>query len=341
MRPLIACLISLLCVLRSEGQVSDFRSPDDPRADAQSLSSQPLSSHSTTLAPAAEAASWPTRNGIVSPDIRPMNGFGEVELRRFKRQPLQSLSIAGGGLQDLGDSGLSSQYAEFAIGSGIPLGSFDNILGVKPSVRIDWIDADSALDVPSELYQFEMQFFYRRPIHERLSAMAIFSPSIRSDLTTDNRAFRVFALALLNWEYVPDRLMLSGGAVFLGRADLPVLPAVGLTWTPTARTKLDLQFPNSRLSHRLAKDGGSSETWAYLSAGLGGNTWAVTRQSGRTDELSLRDYRFTAGLEKRLDGGGGWFVESGIAVGRSVEYELDASELGVDDALLFQAGWRY
>ena len=236
---------------------------------------------------------------------------------------------------------MSSTFAEFAIGSGIPLGSFDNILGVKPRVRIDWLDANPGLDVPSELYQFEMQFFYRRPIRERLSAMAIFSPSIRSDLTTDDRAFRVFALALLNWEYVPDRLMLSGGAVFLGRADLPVLPAVGLTWTPRATTQLDLQFPNSRLSYRLAKDGGLSERWMYWSAGLGGNTWAVTRQSGRSDELSLRDYRFTAGLEKRLDGGGGWFVESGVAVGRRIEYERDVSELNVDDALLFQAGWRY
>ena len=279
--------------------------------------------------------------GPESLEIRPLNSFGEVELRRFKRQPLQSVSITGGGLLDLGDSGLSGSYADFAIGSGVPLGSFENILGVKPRVRIDWLDAPLSLDVPSELYQFELQFFYRRPICERLSAMAIFSPSIRSDLTTDERAFRVFALALVNWDYIPDRLLLSGGAVFLGRADLPVLPAVGVTWTPTATTQLDLQFPNSRLSHRLAKAGGDSETWMFLSAGLGGNTWAVTRQSGQVDELSLRDYRFTAGLEKRLDGGGGWFVESGIAVGRSVEYERNQTERRVDGALLIQAGWRY
>jgi hypothetical protein len=29
---------------------------------------------------------------------------------------------------------------------------------------------------------------------------------------------------------VPDKLSLSFGAVYLDRADLPLLPAVGLTW---------------------------------------------------------------------------------------------------------------
>ncbi len=195
--------------------------------------------------------------------------------------------------------------------------------------------------IPRELYQFELQMFYRRTIHDGLSAMAIFSPSIRSDLTTDDAAFRVFALGLLNWEYIPDRLTLSGGAVYLGRADLPVLPAVGLTWTPTLRTKLDLQFPTSRLSLRLAKDGGNSEIWAYLSGGLGGNTWAVTRNSGETDLLSLKLYDLKLGLEENFDGGGKWFVESGLAVGRRMEYERASSEMKLGNALFLQGGWSY
>ncbi len=140
----------------------------------------------------------------------------EVELSRFKRQALQSVSASGGYMGDLGGSGLSSGFLDLSIGSGIPLGSFDNILGVKPRFRVDWVDADASLDIPSTLYQFELQFFYRRPIHDRLSAMMIFSPGVRSDLTTSDDAFRVFALGLLNWECIPDRLTLSGGAVYLG-----------------------------------------------------------------------------------------------------------------------------
>lgn len=267
--------------------------------------------------------------------------FQEVELSRFKRQALQSIGVSGGVMSDVGDSGLSSSFLDLSIGSGIPLGSLDNIVGVTPRFRVDWIDAASGLDVPSELYQFELQFFYRRPINQRLSAMAIVSPAIRSDLTTSDSAFRVFALGLLNWEWIPDRVTLSGGFVVLGRADLPVLPAIGLSWTPNRCTKIDLQFPRSRFSRRLAKDGGRSETWAYAQVGLGGNTWAVTRSSSATDELSLRDLRLIFGIEKILNGGGGWFAEAGYALDRTLEYESDQSEVSLGDAAVLQLGWRY
>jgi len=265
----------------------------------------------------------------------------EAELVRFKKQALQSIAVSSGYLADMDDDGLNSSFLEASIGSGIPLGSFDNILGVAPGFRVDWIDAEPTVDIPSELYQFEVQFFYRRPIRDRLSAMAIVSPSIRSDLTTSDNAFRVFALGLLNWEYIVDRLTLSVGAVYLGRADLPVVPALGLTWTPTRQTRLDLRFPSSRFSYRMAKDGGRSEQWAFVSLGLGGNTWAVTRDNQQTDELSLRDFRLTIGTENIVSGGGGWFVEGGYVFGRRIEYESDESEIDLGDALLLQGGWRY
>lgn len=265
----------------------------------------------------------------------------EIELSRFKKQALQSVSITGGGLFEFDDRELNSSFLEFGIGSGIPLGSFDNILGVTPRVRIDWIDATSSIDIPKHLYEFELQFFYRRPIRERLSLMTIVSPSIRSDLSTSDRAFRVFALGLVNWQCIPDKLTLSAGAVVLGRADLPVLPAIGLVWTPNRRTKFDLRFPLSKLAYRLSKQGGESETWAYLSGGLGGNTWAVTRASRQTDELSLRDYRLSLGVERLINGGGGCFAELGVALGRRLEYERDSTEISLDEAASIRAGWRY
>ena len=274
------------------------------------------------VCPAQQPVWQPAQQSGGQPLVRPAivvehtccdSDTAEIELSRYKKQALQSVSLSTGWMADLGGNGLSSGHLDASIGSGIPLGSFDNIVGVTPRFRIDWIDAEPSIDIPEELYQFELQFFYRRPIREDLSAMAIISPSVRSDLTTSDEAFRIFALGLLNWECVPDRLVLSAGAVYLGRADLPVLPAVGLSWTPNRKTKLDLRFPFSKLSYRLAKDGGRSETWSYLSAGLGGNTWAVTRASSATDELSLRDIRLMLGVEKIIDGGGGWFAETGFA----------------------------
>jgi hypothetical protein len=265
----------------------------------------------------------------------------EAELARFKRQPLQSVAISSGWMEDLGSGLLSGGFTEVSIGSGIPLGSFDNFIGVTPRFRIDWIQADPTIDIPEELYDFGVQFFYRRPINERASWLAIVSPSIRSDLTTSDHAFRVFALLLYNWEWIPETLTLSGGAVVLGRADIPVLPAVGLTWTPDRWSKLELRFPVSRFSYRIAKEGSRSEKWIYVNAGLGGNTWAVTRRSDSTDELSLQDLRLTAGIEKIVDGGGGWFAETGFAFARRIEYERTNEEQDLSDAWLVNAGWRY
>lgn len=265
----------------------------------------------------------------------------EVPLRRFKKQAIQSLSVSGGWLGATGPDDLSSSQLEASIGLGVPLGSFDNILGVTPAFRVDWIDADPALEVPAELYETGVQLFWRKPINDRWSAMAIVGPAYRGDFTTSRRAFRVFGLGLLNWQCRPDVLSLSFGAVYLDRADIPLLPAVGLNWTPQPTTRLDLRFPESRLSYRLRKNGAASETWVYLSGGIGGNTWAVTRPSGQPDELSLRDWRLVAGLERLVDGGGGWLIEAGYAFNRRLEYESDSSETSLSDGVLLQAGWSY
>lgn len=288
----------------------------------------------------------------------------EVPVLRFKKQAIQKVTVAGGWLVATESNDLSSSFLETSIGFGVPLGlirrklsgaderSFDaepanaevgepEILGITPAFRVDFIDAAQGLDVPAELYETGVSFFYRRTISDRLSAMAIVRPSVRSDFTTADNAFRLFGLGLLTWECVPEELSLSFGAVYLDRADLPLLPAVGLTWMPRTTTRLELQFPQSRFAWRLAKDGGASETWSYLSAGIGGNTWAITRADGRTDELSLGDIRLLLGLDHIVDGGGGWFAECGYAFNRHIEYQSDNSRIDLSDGIVFQGGWRY
>ena len=278
----------------------------------------------------------------------------ELELERFKRQALQSVSVEFGGVGRFDSEGLSNGFVELGIGTGLPLGSLDHLLGITPRARVDWLDLDSGsalpagYEVPQELYQFELQFFYRGELNDRLSAMAIISPAIRSDLSTDDRALRLFALGLLNWEWIPDRVTLSGGVVMLGRADLPVLPALGLLCKPNHRTKIDLRFPLAKAAYRLTKDGAKSETWAYVTGGLGGTTWAITRELNlagvvleQTDEFSLRDYRLIIGWERLVSGGGGCFAEIGVAVGRRLEWERPLLEVELPSAGLIQAGWRY
>lgn len=288
----------------------------------------------------------------------------ELPVVRFKKQAIQKVTVAGGWLGATEGNDLSSSYLETSISVGIPLGlirrklSGENehpfgvepatvdagkpeILSMTPAFRVDFIDAAHGIDVPAELYETGVSFFYLKPIRDRLSAMAIVRPSVRSDFTTSDHALRFFGLGLLTWDCVPDELSLSFGAVYLDRADLPLLPAVGLTWMPQKTTRLELQFPQSRLAWRLAKDGGASETWTYFSAGIGGNTWAVTRADGQTDALSLGDIRLLLGLDHIVNGGGGWFAEFGYAFNRHIEYQSTQTKINLSDGIVLQAGWRY
>lgn len=292
------------------------------------------------------------------------NQPAERPVIRFKKQAIQKVTFASGWLGATEGNDLSSSYLETSISVGIPVGlirrklSGENeqpfvaepvtadvgkpeILSITPAFRVDFIDAAQGIDVPAELYETGVSFFYLKPISDRFSAMLIVRPSVRSDFTTSDHALRLFGLGLFTWDCVPDELSLSLGAVYLDRADLPLLPAVGLTWMPQKTTRLELQFPQSRLAWRLAKDGAASETWTYFSAGIGGNTWAVTRADGQTDALSLGDIRLLLGLDHIVDGGGGWFAEFGYAFNRHIEYQSTQTKINLSDGILLQAGWRY
>lgn len=265
----------------------------------------------------------------------------EAKLDRYKKGFLQKASVSTGWLSGGSGSELNSSFIELSLETAIPLGSFERIIGVTPSFRTDYIDAIDGIDSPSELHQAGVSFYIPHKINDRWSAMAIVSPSVRSDFTTSDNAMRVFGLALLTWQAKPDKLAVSFGALYPDRADLPILPALGLKWTPNSRTIYDIRFPESRFSWRLAKDSYRSETWMYISGGFGGNTWAVTRADGSHDELSLKDLRLLFGVEHLLDGGGRLFVESGLAFSRTLEYEATEFEQSFGNAVIIQAGLTY
>ena len=267
----------------------------------------------------------------------------EIELPKFKKQAIQKIAFAGGWLGATSRNDLSSTFASAGITIGLPLGrNMDNILAVTPSFRCDWIDASSAIEIPSELFDVGLEVFHSRKINDRLKLLALVRPSHRSDFKTTENAVRVFGLGLFIWDYKPEVLSVSFGAVYLGRSDITALPAVGLTWTPNKQNRFELQFPRSRAWHRLRKNGAESELWTYVSIGIGGNTWAVTRSGGVADEVALRDIRITTGIERIVAGGGGWFVETGLALDRSLEYiSTSASRVSLSNGVLLSAGWTY
>ena len=168
--------------------------------------------------------------------------------------------------------------------------------------------------------------------------MVAVRPAMASDFQTSQDALRITGRALATWQWVPERLTLLFGVVYLDRNDLPVLPGVGLIWTPSPDWRLDVIFPRPKLARRLVFLPRQREDWAYLGGSLGGRTWAVERQPGVSDQLTLRDYRLYLGWERILEGGSGLSVEAGYVFGREMEYEGVSLSQSFNDAFVIRGG---
>lgn len=262
----------------------------------------------------------------------------EIPLTRFRRTCFQGAHTNYSYLSDDTDTGIAVRTVEAYGTFAIPLGSMDHVVSLTPYIRADLLESAAAFDVPDTLYDTGVKFCWRRPVNDRFSTLVLVTPSVRSDFTTGDGAFRLFGMGLLNWQWVPDQLTASGGVVYTGREDFPILPAMGLLWTPSPEWRVDVQFPSPKISRRIAKCGGQSETWAYLSGVFGGNTWAVTRTGGATDELTISDLRLVVGIEYVQSQNRGVFGELGYVFDRSFEYKNLPLEQELDSAIMMRFG---
>ena len=100
-------------------------------------------------------------------------------------------------------------------------------------------------------------------------------------------------------------------------------------------------MPRPRIARRLWKQSSAAESWAYLGAELGGNTWAITTATGRPEELSLRSIDLRAGVETIRAGNRGWFAETGYAFARKLQYEAGGQTLDLADAWFLRGGVQF
>lgn len=264
--------------------------------------------------------------------------INETPITRFRQSFYQGTSLTGGYLSDGGDDALSIAHYEATVRFGIPLDGMDNVLIIAPSFRQEMVNGPANIDIADNLFVTGVNFTWMKKYSDRLRTLAMVSPSIRSDFEATDDAVRVFGLGLLTYSLIPKKLDASVGVVYLDRDDIPILPALGITWTPKPWWQFDLNFPRPRIAYRTDKDGGFSENWVYTGVALGGNTWAVERANGTNDVLTLRDYQWVFGWEHLREGGRGLFAETGFAFGRSLEYERGGEEVDFDNALFVRLG---
>ena len=247
----------------------------------------------------------------------------EKPLRRFKKQALQRLAVSSGYFTDSGNSSTHRWFAT-EIGTGIPLGNFENILATEISFRNDVLTLPAEGFKRSDLYELSSSLFFKKPLSDRSNLLINVRPSYLGDFEATTNTFGMFGMALITKQLESHDLTLSYGIVHLNQVDIGILPALGIRWDPKPEMTVDLRFPESKISWRLDKNGRFSEHWLHASVGFGGNRWGIRESDGNDTEIRLKYWSAALTLEKKLDGGGGWqihlshqfarrFLESGEA----------------------------
>lgn len=225
---------------------------------------------------------------------------------------------------------------------GVPLNaSRDSILALQPGLRSFSLDGPEVVDVPEQLYDAQLSIVWRKTYSDRWQTNVWLQPKIRSDFETSEDNFFFSGGAFAKYTWIPQVFDLYFGALYLDRDDISFLPGVGVVWTPTPDWRYELLLPRPKIAKRLSRCHDNSEQWAYASGQLGGGSFAVTRDSGETDKVTLKDLRFFIGLETVRSGGGGSFVELGYVFNRGIEYKNNDESYDFDDALMIRGGMRF
>lgn len=141
------------------------------------------------------------------------------------------------------------------------------------------------------------------------------------------------------------RLTLKGGVIYLDRQRTKLLPAGGILWQPQVNTRLDIFFPEPKLSSYLTTVG-NVDTWWYAGGYYGGGSWTVERFSGTKESVDINDLRIVFGLEfgrneAMREGRRNGFIEVGYVFDRELFFESSVDNMDLQDTVMVRAGFGY
>ena len=149
--------------------------------------------------------------------------------------------------------------------------------------------APADLDLPPALYDFTLGASWMRRIRDQWMLRIMLGAAFATDLNhTSGDAWQLRGGLFAIYDCRPD-LQFLVGAVATGRADIPVLPGLGVLWRPTPTCHVNLLMPRPRVSF-LVLDRGDRQHWMFIGAGLSGGTWACETK-GIDDKITYREWR--------------------------------------------------
>jgi hypothetical protein len=291
---------------------------------------------------------WTAGPMLNSPDLSDIDalGYGDLE-------------PAGGGISDHKDGffqklGVSWGYIDRTQSDEYGLNEFDSFVTVaipaptrewpmliSPSFNLRLIDGPVTPDLPAQVYEGFVDFLWVPRLSPRWLGILGVAPSFYGDFDVSaSDAFRWTGKGLARFDWIPDRLQILFGVLYLNRDDVRLLPAGGIIWMPNDAKKYELLFPRPKLAHRITV-GPHYEDWVYLAGEFGGNTYAVERVVGLTEYITLRDIRVFLGLERKLNGGAGYRIEAGYVFGRRIEFASGIPDIEAGGTAMIRGGFTY
>jgi hypothetical protein len=158
----------------------------------------------------------------------------------------------------------------------------------------------------------------------------------------DQDSIRPSGLALMRYNLTPT-VAVKAGVWYINRADLKLLPAGGVVWTPNPQTKFDIFFPQPKLARYLTTLG-NYDLWWYVSGEYGGGTWYIkTPPPDAPTLMDYNDFRVALGLElgpPATSGVGqrGIFFEVGYVFERELVFTSPPATRSLDDTWMLRGG---
>jgi hypothetical protein len=221
-------------------------------------------------------------------------------------------------------------------------------LRVTPGFIFTWLDGPSPpvpAAMPARLYSAYIDFGWNPVFSPQLSGEIHFRPGVFSDfssVTTDSIRFLGSGVGVIK---LGPTSSLKLGVVYLDRADVKLLPAFGVLWTPSPQARWDIFFPSPKISGywRTVRNG---QLWWYAGGEYGGGSWTMERPAppdqGASERVDINDFRVFLGLEcynlNRMYS----FIEAGYVFERELFYVLvptDRSNLS--DTVMLRAGLAF
>jgi hypothetical protein len=132
------------------------------------------------------------------------------------------------------------------------------------------------------------------------------------------------------------------GFEYLDLEQTEILPAGGIIFEPNPDTKIDLYFPRPQIRFRVDQEE-SSDQWLYFRGEYHGSAWAIERDAGNADVVSLTEYRASIGLESIPSDQeeSSSFLEVGFLFNRDLEYRSGIGNFQPNDTIIIRLGSRY